>query len=733
MGRNTWTAHLMRALLYSAALTLTACGSDGGGPVIPQQQMIGPAGGTATGPNGAQVVVPAGALAADTAVAVTASSGSNPALPAGLTTVGPVYAFTPHGQSFAQAVTVTVPIDPAQAPAGAAVKLFKTMNGAAGPWQEVVGATRTGNLISGQVTGFSLFAAVTPFISQQPADQSVIAPAPASFSVTALGAPPFAYRWERSDDGGTMFVAAGGVNNTSTYTTAATSVAADNGARYRVIVANDTNANGLIDAAETSTQSNVATLTVTAAVVAPTITTQPQSVSGATGNVTFSVVATGTNLVYQWFRNGVAIAGATNASLNLVNVQASDAGNYTVVVSNLVNGVPVNSVTSNVATLTVTTPPAATAAARIAAGSDFSLARRANGELYSWGSDSAGTLGAGNGDQSRNVPGLALVTNVSTVATGGAHGLAVVGSSGGIRGWGYNGFGQLGDGSNLSRETPVNPPFNYPDAVEVCGGSLHSLIRRSNGVVSAMGANLFGQLGDGTNTDSTAAPYSVVVTGITNAVAIACRGNHSLALLADGTVRAWGINTAGQLGDGTTVNRNAPVVVSGLSNVIAIAAGTDHSLALRNDGSVWAWGSNVNGKLGDGTTINRPTPTATLLTSGITAIAAGHMNSVALRNDGVALTWGINETGQLGSGSLSPGFRPQPAPVTALTDVVAIAMGTGGLSHALAVRSDGTVWAWGDNMMGTDNNGNPRFGKLGNGSTLPFSATPVQVTGLNLN
>ena len=342
---GSWRSLLCAATL---ALTVSACGG-GGDASAPPAPMIGAAGGTVTGPNGAQVVIPAGALAANTAIAVTASTTGNPAPPTGLMTVGPVFAFTPHGTSFAQAVTVTVPVDPS-VPAGAAVKLYKTMNGAAGPWEEVLGATRTGNLVSAQVTSFSLIA---PFVSLQPADQSVIAPAAASFSVTALGVPPFAYRWEKSDDGGGAFAAAPGVNNTMTYATAATSVAADNGDRYRVLVATDDNGNGLIDVGEAAATSNSATLTVTASVVAPTITTQPANATANVGGAAnFSVVATGTNIVYQWHKNGAPIAGQTNASLNLTNVQVGDAGSYTVVVSNFG---PINSVTSNAATLTVTT------------------------------------------------------------------------------------------------------------------------------------------------------------------------------------------------------------------------------------------------------------------------------------------------------------------------------------------------------------------------------------------
>jgi alpha-tubulin suppressor-like RCC1 family protein len=714
MNDNVWTIRLIPALLCAVALTLAACGGSGDAAPPP---MIGAAGGTVTGPNGAQVVVPAGALAANTAIAVDQSSAGSPALPIGMNAFGAMFAFTPHGTSFAAPVTVTLPFNAASVPAGVTPALFKT--NAAGAWERVAGATLNAATATAQVTSFSflLVGSLPPQITTQPADAAVLEPATASFSVTAIGTPPFSYQWQRSDDAGATFNDVAGATAAS-YTTGATSVAADSGDRYRVRVSN----------ADGPSISASATLTVTANVVAPTISTQPQNQSVAVGgSASFSVLASGTNLVYQWQKNGAALAGQTNASLNLANVQAGDAGSYTVVVSNLVNGASINGITSNPATLTVTTAPPATGVARIAAGSEFSLARRANGDLYSWGSDTAGTLGAGNGDQSRNVPGLVSTSNIAAIAAGAAHGLAVRGT-GEVRGWGYNGFGQLGNGSFSTAEAPVSATVDpagtlqYSDAVEVCGGELHSLVRRSGGAVHAMGYNNEGQLGDGT-TSMIGRSRGLAVPGITTAIAIACRGRHSLALLADGTVRAWGGNSAGQLGDGTTANRSTPVLVAGLTNVIAIAAGDDHSLALRSDGSVWAWGSNVNGKLGDGSVINRLTPTATLLTSGITAIAAGTMNSVALRNDGVVLAWGINETGQLGSGSLTPGFRPQPAPVINLPGVVAIAFSSGGLSHGLAVKSDGTVWAWGDNMKG----------QLGNGSTAPFSATPVQVTGLNLN
>ena len=737
MNRYVLAHRLISAALLAAALALGACGGSGdsGGPPV---DTIGAAGGAVDGPAGTRVVVPAGALNADAVISITPTAARS--MPAGWQALGATYELGPAGTRFAAPVTVTLPFNPAQVPAGARIRMLHEQHGAGGSaWEELPGLVVGAASVSAQTTSFSHFVVAIgnspPSITAQPVDGNAVAPAGLGFSVTFVGTPSFDVQWQRSNDGGATWSAAGAVQTVTTLpgtsslllgTTNAAAAAAggDHGALFRAAISN------IETPVAAPVLSNVVTLSVTAAVIPPTITTQPQSASGSIGNVSFSVQASGSNLVYQWHKDGQPLAGQTAPTLTLVNVQAADAGNYTVVVSNLVGGLPVNSVTSSVATLTVTAPPAPSAAARVAAGGDFSLARLANGQIYTWGSDAGGTLGAGAGDQTRSTPGpLAPVSgfqgqfNNTAIAAGGSHALAAF-VGGGVQAWGYNGFGQLANGNNLSQETPTlstetSTLLGYRNAIEVCGGSLHSMVLRADGSVHAMGNNSFGQLGDGSITERR---RSVAVSGIGTAIAIACRGNHSLALLADGTVRQWGLIYQGRPGGAATVEVHSPVVVAGLSNVIAIAAGNEHALALRSDGSVWAWGSNVNGKLGDGTETDRLVPTPTLLGAQITAIAAGHMNSLALRSDGTVLSWGINETGQLGSGLLVPGYRPSPAPVPGLGGVVAIALGTG-IGHGLAVRSDGSVWAWGHNSSG----------QLGIASSTPFSATPIQVPGLNLN
>jgi alpha-tubulin suppressor-like RCC1 family protein len=181
-------------------------------------------------------------------------------------------------------------------------------------------------------------------------------------------------------------------------------------------------------------------------------------------------------------------------------------------------------------------------------------------------------------------------------------------------------------------------------------------------------------------------------------------------------VWAWGENISGQLGDGTTANLSTPVQVSGLSGLQAIAAGGAHSLALKADGTVWAWGDNSYDQLGDGTTfIDRNTPAQVSSLSGVKAIAAGGAYSLALKADGTVWAWGEIISGQLGDGTTAN--RSTPVQVSGLSGVKAIAAGD---VHSLALKADGTVWAWGDNS----------HDQLGDGTTTNRN-TPVQVSSLS--
>jgi alpha-tubulin suppressor-like RCC1 family protein len=177
------------------------------------------------------------------------------------------------------------------------------------------------------------------------------------------------------------------------------------------------------------------------------------------------------------------------------------------------------------------------------------------------------------------------------------------------------------------------------------------------------------------------------------APAIAAGGNHSVALASNGTVWAWGDNESGQLGDGTQRQRAIPVQVPGLCEMTAIAAGSSHTAALKSDGTVWAWGRNAHGQLGDGTTTMRISPVQVQDITDVIAIATHDNHTLALRGDGTVWVWGDNGRGQLGYLRYGSSPSAQLTPVLVeIGNVTAIAAGWG---HSLALRNDGTVWAWG--------------------------------------
>jgi alpha-tubulin suppressor-like RCC1 family protein len=266
------------------------------------------------------------------------------------------------------------------------------------------------------------------------------------------------------------------------------------------------------------------------------------------------------------------------------------------------------------------------------------------------------------------------------------------------------------DVTSTERRTPVARK-DLHEVVAAALGDFHTLAVKSDGTVWAWGHGGLGRLGDGMTLDRTS---PVQVLELTEVGAVAAGQHHSLALKKDGTVWAWGSNAAGVLGEGTSVlQRLMPVQVAGLSGVVAIAAGTGFSLALKSDGTVWAWGDNKFNQLGLGNTVlERRTPVRVDSLSGaVVALATGNNHTLALKSDGTVWAWGQGSAGQLGDGT--PLYSKLPVQVAHLSAVVAVAAGN---SHSLAVKSDGTVWAWGDNHRG----------QLGEGTNTQHT-TPVRV------
>ncbi len=279
-----------------------------------------------------------------------------------------------------------------------------------------------------------------------------------------------------------------------------------------------------------------------------------------------------------------------------------------------------------------------------------------------------------------------LITVTPKIAAGGWHTIALK-SNGTVWVWGYNGSGQLGDGTTNDGVSPVQVT-GFSGATAIAGGLYYTLALKSDGTVWTWGQSPAGS--------SSASPTQIK--GLSDITAIAAGGYHGLAMKPDGAVWAWGSNGNGQIGNGTTTVAYTPVQVNGMSNVTAIAGGNYHSLALKSDGTVWAWGHNGNGQLGDGTTTDRNTPVQVSGLSNVTAIAAGGYHSMALKSDGTLWTWGYNRTGQLGDGTTS--IKTTPVQVSGITNVIAV---SGGSNFTAVLKSDGTVWSAGAYKWFTNN------------------------------
>jgi alpha-tubulin suppressor-like RCC1 family protein len=343
----------------------------------------------------------------------------------------------------------------------------------------------------------------------------------------------------------------------------------------------------------------------------------------------------------------------------------------------------------------------------VSAGQGFTVGLARDGTVVAWGGNGSGEL-AMDFTQSHAVPIHVDISDVASVSAGGGHTLALK-KSGEVWAWGANPLGELGDGSTTSRATP-GVVSGLPVIIQVAAGTSHSLALATDGSVWAWGDNRSGQVGNGDVTRSE--PRASKVSGLPASRAISAGNCHSVALANDGTVWEWGTEAATLC---VGAPRTRPVRIAGLANIVAIAAGSYHTLAVRSDGTVWAWGYNVNGQLGIGNTFSSSTPVPVATPSAIRSVAAGSYHSLALAVDGTVWGWGFNDSGQVGDGTTN--LAVSPVRVLDLTDIVAIAGGTSNVSgHSLALKADGSVWAWGNNI----------YGELGDG-TLALRTRPVVV------
>jgi len=380
----------------------------------------------------------------------------------------------------------------------------------------------------------------------------------------------------------------------------------------------------------------------------------------------------------------------------------------------------------------------------VVAGLRSAAALKSDGTVLTWGRDDSGILGSGrplNQTTFAQVPGLNLGTGITQTMVSAARQVLLVDSQGRVWAWGDNSSGQLGDATNNTRTnaalikgmtgvravaaayefsvflksdgtvwSTVMPTGQLQQVkglagiVSVSTGATHAAALKSDGTVWTWGTNYHGALGNGSTSTSGDPLQAAQVSGVTGAVAVASGYYNTFAVVSDATVWGWGINDHGQLADGTTTTRYAPIRISGLNDVADISVGGSDVYALKRDRTIWSWGMPSS-----------PIPVPEPGLSSVVRIAVGnYFGYLALTSDGTLWGQGDNGYGQFGDGTTK--YRSSPAPIQGMSNPAAFA---GGWDNNVVVKSDGTVWVAGSNT----------YGQLGLATNL-YRATPGTVPGL---
>ncbi len=418
----------------------------------------------------------------------------------------------------------------------------------------------------------------------------------------------------------------------------------------------------------------------------------------------------------------------------------------------------------------------------ISAGNNYSLALKSDGTVFAWGFNDFGQLGIGTATSYNPTPAQVLgeggngyLTGVVAISASSCHSMALK-NDGSVWAWGSNWSGNLGDGTNTNKYTPVQVISG--GVIGISTGYSHSVALKNDGSVYTVGDNSYGQIGNGTSSvretpvqvlnannikkvegksnvamalaydgsvwewDIYSIPKKLSFGGveISNVKDISVGFSHTILLMQDGTIYTYGSNTHGQLGDGTTTSQDNPVQVKGVNgegfftDIVSVAAGENYSLAVKADGTVYAWGRNNYGQLGDGTTTSSATPVRVKgvggedVLEGVKAVYTSHIvtTSVALKEDGTVFTWGFNgDSYALGNSYFSGNFSSLPTQVRGvggngyLTDIVSVSAKS---APIFALKSDGNVYGWGSRH-------DQAYGRY----SIAFDGNPIQVGELEYN
>lgn len=364
-------------------------------------------------------------------------------------------------------------------------------------------------------------------------------------------------------------------------------------------------------------------------------------------------------------------------------------------------------------------------AIKVATGAEHTCSLFGSGRVKCWGSNSAGQLGSSSIASSRVPVEVGGISTAIDVAAGGHHACAVL-SDRTVKCWGLNNVGQLGNGTTSYSATPVPATVvGLGSVAGVMAGWYSTCARLVTGSVKCWGSNWSGQLGNDSLSNFSSIP--VTVAGVTSATALTLSESHACARLAHGSVVCWGNNSQGQLGDGSLSQSRVPVRVYGVNTATGVAAGTYHTCARLLDGTVKCWGANDDGQLGNGSTTSSRLPVTVANVTTATDIAAGRWHvCVRLANASVRC-WGQNSSGQLGNGSIVNAVFPVSATsVATAVDLSAAA------EHTCARLQDGALMCWGSNYSGELGNDFP--GRLVK-TPLPVgrSSVSLELDGVSTN